>query len=130
MSKEVSLYKEILFISKKENELLSQNVSLKEVFQTLPQKMLLIEKINQLDQSIRDLKEELIEKRTLGEPVPLEIKQMLQEGEKIIHETILMDEQNQKLMSIAHSKMMVQTAQSQESIENKTLRAKRAYEKK
>ena len=93
---ELSVYSEILEISRKENGLLMDKAPLKEVFAFIPRKMELIRKAEKTDEGLLSLKEQW--SRMKKDELPQELVRLLKEVESILGETILVDEKNRELM--------------------------------
>jgi len=128
LEKEIGLYKTILSLSRQESKLLSRGASLKEVFQFIPEKSALLQKIEILDESLKELKKEWSHIKKSGETLPQEIVNLLHEAEQVIQDTITLDEENQS--HILHLKRQIEFGKKPINItQDKNLRARAAYGK-
>lgn len=99
MYKEIEMYSEIHSFSMKENTLLKKFTPLKMVYSFIPFKVKLLEDIQQTEENIASLKTMWMECRNQNIPVPEELNFLLKKIEKILEETIQIDEQNKNLIA-------------------------------
>lgn len=99
LHKEIELYSEIHSFSVKENTLLKNFTPLKTVYGFIPLKVKLLEDIQQTEENIASLKEMWMEGRNQKMPFSEELNVLLRKIEKILEETIQIDEQNKNLIT-------------------------------
>ncbi len=99
LHKEIEMYSEIRSFSLKENTLLKKSAPLKTVYSFIPYKVKILEDIQHTEERIASLKTLWMECREQKIPLPGELNVLLKTIEKILGETIELDEQNKNLMS-------------------------------
>lgn len=99
LHKEIEMYSEIRSFSMKENTLLKKFAPLKTVYSFIPSKVKLLEDIQHTEEMIASLKTMWMKCRDQNVPLPGELNVLLKKIEKILEETIEIDEQNKNLMT-------------------------------
>lgn len=88
--------------------------------------MTLLEKIRLLDVSLENLKDAWAYHKQHGLTLPEDLVRLLKDVEKILQETILLDEQNQHSMQASYQNTLL-AAKPKTIQEDNLLRAKKAY---
>ena len=118
--------KKVKVLSEAESEYLAERAPLQQVMQDLPIKLVLLKQIEELDKPLKEVKEEWVALQELGTNMPEEVLGLLKDLEKIIHEVIQLDQQNQAMIQSYSSEGDVgrgaRTIKAQDAV-----RAKNAY---
>lgn len=124
--RQIALYKKVKVLSEIEKELLANRETLQKVMQGLPNKLVLLKQIEDLDIPLKEIKEEWMALHVKGALMPEDVLGFLKDLEIIIHEVIQLDLVNQAMMQNYSSEGDIGRG-PRTIATNDALRAKNAY---